>query len=65
MLKKFTEAKSHFENHCQEYCTQVTTRLRTRLAWSNLQLFRDIIFMLGMQGWQKIVDKSVDVSDGA
>jgi len=65
VLKKFTEVKSHFESHCQEYCTQVTACLRTRLSWSDLQLFRDIIFMLATQGWQKILDDPVDVCDGA
>ena len=57
VLKKFTQAKSHFENHYQEYCASVTACMRTRLAWSDLQLFRDIIFMLGTQGWQKILDE--------
>lgn len=65
VLKKLSEAKRHFESHCQEYCTCVTGRLRTRLSWSDLQLFRDIIFMLGTQGWQKIVDEHVDMSDNA
>ena len=64
-LKKFSEAKSHFETHCQEYCTRVTARIRTTLSWSDLQLFRDIIFMLGTQGWQKIVDEHIDVSADA
>ena len=63
VLKKFSEAKSHFESHCQEYCTRVTARIRTRLSWSDVQLFRDIIIMLGTQGWQKIVDEHVAMSD--
>ena len=57
VVKKYSEAKGHFERHCQEYCTHVTAHLRTRLSWSDLQLFRDIIFMLGTKGWQKIVDE--------
>ena len=65
MLKKLSEAKSHFESHCQEYCTCVTECLRTRLLWSDLQLFRDIVFMLGSQGWQKIVDEQLDMSHNA
>ncbi len=59
VLKKFTQAKSHFESHYQEYCKSVVTQIRTRLAWSDLQLFRDIIFMLGTQGWQKVIDENV------
>ncbi len=60
VLKNFSGAKSHFENHYREYCIRVTARIRTRLSWSDLQLFRDIIFMLGTQGWQKILDEEPD-----
>lgn len=65
VLKKFLKAKSHFGSHCQEYCTCVSARIHTRLSWSKLQLFRDIIIMLGTQGWQKIANKHVVVSDDA
>lgn len=65
VLKKFLEGKSYFESNYQEYCTRVTARIRTRLSWSDMQLFRDIIFMLGTQGWQKILDEQVDVTDEA
>ena len=58
VLKRFSEAKSHFESHYQEYCMHMTAR--TRLSWSDLQLFRDIIFVLASQGWQKILDEQVD-----
>ena len=34
----------------------MTACIRTRLAWSDLQLFCDIIVVLATQGWQKIVD---------
>ena len=27
------------------------------MAWSDLQLMRDIIFMLGSQGWEKAIEK--------
>ena len=46
-LKKVTE----------ENCSSVTTCLKARLAWSDLQLVRDVIFSLETQGWQKIVDE--------
>ena len=62
-LKKLSEAKSHFECHSAEYCTSVTDHVRTRLSWSDLQLFRDIIFMLGTQGWQKVMDEDNDMLD--
>ena len=60
VLKNVSEAKSLFESCYQEYCMCVTARIHTRLSWSDLQLFRDIIFMLGTQGWQKIVDEQID-----
>ena len=63
-LKKLSEAKSHFECHSAEYCTSVTDHVRrTRLSWSDVQLFRDIIFMLGTQGWQKVMDEDNDMLD--
>ena len=50
LLKNISEAKSLFESCYQEYCMCVTARIHTRLSWSDLQLFSDIIFMLGTQG---------------
>ena len=64
MLKNFSEAKRYFENNHEEYCQQVIAYMRTRLSWSDMQLFRDIIFMLATQGWQKIQDEQADVVDG-
>ncbi len=63
VLKRFSEAESYFKSHYQEYCTCVTERIRTRLSWSDLELFRDIIVLLGTQGWQKIADEQVDMSE--
>ena len=60
VLKNFSEAKSHFESQHSEYCTSMTACVHTRLSWSDLYLFRDIIFMLGTQGWQKFVDETQD-----
>ena len=53
--------------------TIVQEWLLAYMAWSDLQLFRDIFFVLATQGWQKIVDdgnnntfvEGVDVSDSA
>ena len=64
VLKNFSEAKRYFENNHEEYCQQVIAYMRTRLSWSDMQLFRDIIFMLATQGWQKIQDEQADVVDG-
>ncbi len=56
-LKSFASAKAYYENHFTEYCTKVTQCIRSRLAWSDLQLLRDVIFTLSTQGWQKAVDE--------
>ena len=44
-----------------EFCASVSTCFRTRLAWSDLQLIRDIIFVMETQGWQKILDDESEV----
>ena len=28
------------------------------MAWSDLQLMRDIVFMLGTQGWEKAIEEN-------
>ena len=55
LLKEYTKAEPIW-NRYQEYCTCATAHIHTRLAWSDLQLFHYIIFMLGTQGWQKTLD---------
>ena len=50
-LKRVAQAKEHYSSRHQEYCSSVTTCLKTRLAWSDLQLIRDVIFVLETQGW--------------
>jgi len=67
-LKRYTDAISYFENHHSEICQLVVENLCTRLQWSNMQLFRDVIFLLATQGWEKILKESdlvVDVSEDA
>lgn len=59
-LKKFEQAKRLYESHHQEYCFSVTSCLKSRLAWSDLQVVRDIIFLLASQGWQKVLDEEED-----
>ena len=56
-LKKFfSEARSYYEFNSSEYCSKVTSCIKSRL---DLDLIRDIIFMLGTQGWQKLLDDEV------
>lgn len=65
-LQKFDQATRHYTDHHQEYCSSVTSCLKSRLAWSDLQLVCDVIFILATQGWQKILDERSDseIEDG-
>ena len=56
-LKHFSEAKSYFDNHYNAFCQLVVENLHTRLQWSDTQLFRDVIFVLATQGWEKILQE--------
>lgn len=56
-LKNIDTAEIHFENHHVEYCALIKNNIKSRLAWSDLQCFRDIIFVLATQGWQKALDE--------
>jgi len=53
----------YYERHYSEYCKKVTSCRRERLAWSDLDLIRDIIFVLGTRGWQKTIDED-DIPTG-
>ena len=64
-LKCFAQVKEHFTANFNEFCASVTTCFRTRLAWSDLQLIRDIIFVMETQGWQKIWDDESEVGIGS
>ena len=56
-LKAFERAKSLYQSHYREYCTSVTDCLKSRLQWSDLEMIRDVIFVLATHGWQKIIDE--------
>ena len=45
-LKRFNEAKDYYSSK-YDYCSHVTQCIKARLAWSDLQLMRDIILFLG------------------
>ena len=49
-LTHVDRAKEHYSSNLQQYCSSVTSCLKTRLAWTDLQLVRDIIFYLETQG---------------
>jgi len=60
-LKQYDAATSYFAAHCSSYCSKVTDCIRSRLAWTDLELLRDIIFFLASQGRQKIIDENEDL----
>ena len=61
----YEDALSYFENHYSDICQLVVEDLHTRFRWSDMQLFRDIIFLLATQGWEKILkeDEVVNISE--
>ncbi len=59
-VRHFDQAKNHYSTHHQEYCESITSCLKSRLAWSDLQLIRDVIFVLATQGWEKALDEDND-----
>ena len=59
-LCNYDRAKDHYSTHHQEHCASITGCLKSRLAWSDLQLIRDVIFMLVTQGWEKALDEESD-----
>ena len=57
-IKKYSEAQIYYQNQSQDYCSKVTECIRSRMAWSDLQLMRNIVFILGTQGWEKTVEEN-------
>ena len=66
-LQYYDQAVQHFTSHSQEYCTSITACLKSRLAWQDLEFIRDVILVLGTQGWQKIIDEedNTDLDESA
>ena len=60
-LKRFDAAKSYYPSYSSAYCTKVSECIKSRLAWTDLELLRDIIFVLASQGWHKIVEEKDDL----
>ena len=60
-LKKYSEAQSYYSSKYEEYCCSVSQCIKSRLSWSDLQLMRDIIFMLSSHGWEKLVEEEDDL----
>ena len=56
-LKNYRGAKNFYSRNHQAYCVSINDCLKSRLDWSDLDLIRDIIFVLETQGWQKVLDE--------
>ena len=56
-LKNYRGAKNFYSRNHQAYCVSINDCLKSRLDWSDLDLIRDIIFVLETQGWQKVIDE--------
>ena len=61
-LKSYSEAQSYYSSKYKEYCSNVSQCIKSRLSWSNLQLMRDIIFMLSSHGWEKFIEEEDDLA---
>lgn len=61
-LKKYPEAQRYYSSIYEEYCHSVSQCIKSRLSWSDLQLMRDIIFMLSSHGWEKLLEEENDMS---
>ena len=56
-LKRHSEAENYFSSKYEEYCHRVSQCIKSRLSWTDLELMRDIIFMLSMHGWEKLIQE--------
>ena len=63
-LQNYDQAKNHYTAQYQHLCVSVTDCLKSRLAWSDLQLIHDVIFVLATQGWEKVLDVGDDSVSG-
>ena len=61
-LKRFSEATTYYSTKCEELCQRVGECIKCRLSWTDLELIRDIIFVLSSHGWEKIVTEEEDLS---
>ena len=59
-LKRYSEAESYFSSNYEEYCHNVSQCIKSRLSWTDLDLMRDIIFMLSSHGWEKSIQEEDD-----
>ena len=56
-LKHFSAAVSHYSVKYGDYASRVIQCIKSRLLWSDMELMRDIIFMLSTHGWEKALEE--------
>ena len=61
-LNRFSEAETLYTSKFEDYCTRVSQCIKSRLSWSDLELLRDIIFMLNTNGWEKALEEENDMA---
>lgn len=61
-LKQFSEAVRLYTSLHKDYCSRVSQCIKSRLSWSDLELIRDIIFMLSTHGWEKALKEDNDMA---
>ena len=61
-LKSFSEAVQLYTTHYKDFCSQVVHCIKSRLSWSDLDLIRNIIFMLSTHGWEKALLEGNDMA---
>ena len=48
-LKRHSETENYFSSKYEEYCHRVSQCIKSRLSWTDVELMRDIIFVLSTQ----------------
>ena len=61
-LKHFSAAVSLYSAKYGDYASRVTRCIKSRLSWSDMELMRDIIFMLSTHGWEKALEEDNDMA---
>ena len=57
ILQNYDQAVTCYNTHHEQYCVSVMSCFKSRLAWSDLQLVRDVIFTLASLGWEKVLEE--------
>ena len=61
-LTHFSEAISLYSAKYEYYCSRVSDHTTSRLSWSDLELIRDIIFMLSTHRREKALEEDNDMA---